>query len=498
MAQAGTGNMLGEKKNIYGIMMIVNLIFFAAMHATFVGFTNDDSYFVILRSEYNSLIDLLVFRYQTDSSRVLSEAILFTLIKCPFIIWQIFDVGICVLIYHCLATLFVDDKYSMDNVWVFMAFASYPFMHVGSAGWICTTLNYLWPLATLLYALVVAKRRSKGLEIGVVRYILAFVCIIFTANCEMPATVLVMVFALVLLYGIREKRSIWYEISAVVIGIAGVVFALSAPGNDERTAMEAANWMPEFFDLSIFEKARLCSVFVFEHYVAIPDVIFFLFALVLVFAGVRKKNKWWENGIAILPLGIDVLFTGYYFVKDFILGHKTTYDYSYPAIYMTDSATKFLQLSEVAGLVLFILASIYTLCLVLARAEKFNDGVSENTQEISAEKATNKKTSVTTSQVRADFWKKNYDAIWSIWMLATGFAVRMALMLSPTMFSSWHRTLIFMYFAFLYSALLVMKKCRLMEKKWMRIIIIGVLVIGIIVNLILTVGLQIRKAGGYY
>jgi surface polysaccharide O-acyltransferase-like enzyme len=68
----------------------------------------------------------------------------------------------------------------------------------------------------------------------------------------------------------------------------------------------------------------------------------------------------------------------------------------------------------------------------------------------------------------------------------------MALMLSPTMFSSWHRTLIFLYFAFLGDSFILMKLCKGKKQKYL---IRAVLIAGVIVNLILTVGLQIRKAG---
>ena len=255
-----------KQKNLYGWMMVISLAFFACMHATFVGFTNDDSYFVILRREYDSLLELLKFRYETDSSRILSEAILFTLVKCPFAVWQILDVLICLLIIHCLMVLLVDDKYSSKNIWVFLGFAIYPFMHMGSAGWICTSLNYLWTFATLLYTLVIVFYRQRGKKVSPLQYAAAFLAILYTANCEMPATAMVMLFALACIYAITEKRSCWYEICGCVLGLAGVIFALSAPGNDERTIMEAENWMPEFFDLNFLEKARLCSVFVFEHF----------------------------------------------------------------------------------------------------------------------------------------------------------------------------------------------------------------------------------------
>ncbi|MCR5748187.1 MAG: hypothetical protein K6G03_10815, partial [Lachnospiraceae bacterium] len=137
-------------KDHYLRMMVITAVFFFAMHLTFVGFTNDDSYFVQLRQEWSSLTELLFFRYRTDSSRVLSEAILFTLIKMPFIVWQILDTLICILIAHSASVILVNDKYDKKNYLIFGLFACYPYMHMGSAGWICTSLNYIWPLAAFL------------------------------------------------------------------------------------------------------------------------------------------------------------------------------------------------------------------------------------------------------------------------------------------------------------------------------------------------------------
>ncbi len=450
-----------QEKNWYGIMMIVNAVFFFLLHLTFVGFTNDDEYFVDVRSQWDSLFELLVDRYLTDSSRVLSEAILFTLVRMPFFVWQVLDTLIFFLGYHCLTVLLVNDKQDRGNIIVFFAFASYPYMHMGSAGWICTSLNYMWPLATLLYALSGAFRRYRGEKIPAWKYPLYFVAMIFTANCEQPAVMLVMTFAMAFIFAFMDKKGKWYELAAVLIGVAGVLFAMLAPGNDERTIMEAENWMPEFFDLNFLEKARLCSVFVFEHFVMIPDVIFFLFALLLALCGAGRgedadgnKRNVFDRVMASLPLAVDVIFTGCYFIKDFIIGHKTRYDFTTPAIYMEDFRTAFVQISEVLGLILFIVASVYTIWKVIPELRK---------------------------------------KLIMIWALGCGFAVRMALMLSPTMFASWHRTLVFMYFAFLYCIVILIGMCR---KQWKRRLIYGILVIGVFVNLILTVGLQIRKYAG--
>ena len=224
--------------------------------------------------------------------------------------------------------------------------------------------------------------------------------------------------------------------------------------------MEAANWMPEFFDLTILDKLRLCSVFVFEHFVMIPDVIFFMFSLLLFLLGRERIKKGVKaKGLkcaVVLPLCIDVIFTAVYFVKDFIIGHKTNYDFTTPSIFIKDAGTAFVQISELAGLVLYIAAAVYALWHIFPGEEK---------------------------------------RITAVYSLGTGFAVRMALMLSPTMFASWHRVLIFMYFAFLGDSYMMINELLPLKKKWQRNVIVAVIICGIVVNLILTVGLQLRKRG---
>ena len=454
-----------EQRNWYTITMMICTGFFLLMHLTFVGFTNDDVYFRDLAAMWDSVPALVVDRYLTDSSRVISETILFLLVQCPFIVWQLLDTLICILLCHGACVLLVNDKQKKENLLVLALFAIYPYMHVGSAGWICTSLNYMWPMATLTYALSGAMRRIRGEKIAVWQYVLYVIALIFTANCEMSATVLVFAGAYLLAYRFGRKKAeksissgCVYEIAVLAIGLAGLTFAMTAPGNGERTAMEAFNWMPEFPDLNMFQKFRLCAVFVFEHFVMIPDVPFFLFSLLLLFAGwdpeaVEQKNAKRIRGISCIPITIDVVFTAYYFVKDFLIGHKMNYDFTTPAIYLTEPYDAVIQITELAAFGIYIAAALYVLWNLIF-----------------------------------PLWEK----IWLIWALGTGFAVRMALMLSPTMFSSWHRTLIFMYFAFLGDSFMLMKLC---SGKKQKSLIRAVLIAGVVVNLVLTVGLQIRKAG---
>ena len=451
-------------------MLAFTGLFFFAMHLTFAAFTNDDSFFKII-SEGEPLSELLLERYRTDSSRVLSEAFLFTFVQKPFIVWQICDTLICMLLAYSAASVFGIDRHDKKNWLIFLLFACYPYMHMGSAGWICTSLNYIWPLAAFLYTLSVALRRYRGEKVSDLTVRLSLITAVFAANCEQSAAVTFLSFGLILYFiitgnrkgeksGTHKKKSFWLELTVFCIGIFGIIFALTAPGNGARTEMEAANWMPEFFDLTILDKLRLCSVFVFEHFVMIPDVIFFMFSLLLFPLGRERIKKGVKaKGLkcaVVLPLCIDVIFTAVYFVKDFIIGHKTNYDFTTPSIFIKDAGTAFVQISELAGLVIYIAAAVYTLWHIFPETEK---------------------------------------RLVSVYSLGTGFAVRMALMLSPTMFASWHRVLIFMYFAFLGDSYMMINELLPLKKKWQRNLIVAVIICGIVVNLILTVGLQLRKRG---
>lgn len=454
-----------KKRDWYLIAMIVNALFFFALHMTFVGFTNDDAYFAVIFGGKEGLIPLLTERYMTESTRVLSEALLILFVRSPFLLWQLCDTLICVLVCHAACVLLVHDRHDIRNLWVFLFFAVYPYMHMGSAGWMCTSLNYIWPTAALLYSLSLCSRRLRGEKVLWWQYVCGVGAMLFAANCQQTAAALFLASALIAFWRMRdavpekgledamsEKRVLaaGYEIAGMWIAIAGMVFALKAPGTAARTAMEVENWMPEFYDLNILDKFRLCSVFVFEHFVQIPDVTFFLFSLLLFFAGRDVMKKKW---VAAIPLAIDVIFTAAWFVPVFLIGHRTNYDFTIPSIWLSDVRTALVQIAEILGLYGYIIAALVILFQTIRNLR---------------------------------------ERLAMVWALGIGFAARMVLMLSPVMFAAWHRTLILMYFAMLGDSVVLL---RYAQQKGRKRMVTAVTAAGILVNLILTVGRQIRKAG---
>ena len=447
------------KQNWYLCGGAAVLVFFALLHLSFVGLFSDDLWFLDMINEANSLPELLMERYQTWTGRLILETVCFGLVKAPFFVWCIIDVLLCVLLYHSLTVVFVNDHGSVGNLWLAALMACYPFMHMASAGWISTSLNYLWPFALASYVIATQIRAIRGEKPGMREYILSVAAFIYAANSELCAvyTILCITGCVVYKRLVHSERKAVdaFEAVILIIAVAEMAFAFSAPGNALRSEIEV-RWMPEFPELSLFRKGMLCGIFVFEHFVAIPDVIFFFFAVMLLIAGYGKERKLWQKAVAALPLLTDIVFTSYYFVKDFIIGKKREYDYSYPTVYPGERSEVILQILELAGLIIFLAASIVTLFIIF------------------------------------DDMKRRFV---SLWFLGSAFAVRMSLMLSATMFSSWHRTLIYLYFAMICVSCMMLDDIRKREKNpaWIRILCIFTIVCGIGVNLFLTVGHQLRR-----
>ena len=90
-----------------------------------------------------------------------------------------------------------------------------------------------------------------------------------------------------------------------------------------------------------------------------------------------------------------------------------------------------------------------------------------------------------------DSFRDTKDKFIAIWSLGSGFAVRMSLMLSATMFVSWHRTLIYFYYGMIV-AIVMMLEYLDKDKKWQVHACRFLIVCGVIVNVFLTVGHQLR------
>lgn len=113
--------------------------------------------------DQHSLLSVLRYRYMTWSSRTLIEATLFVFSHgFHWTTWIVIDIVMEVVIWLTLAELT-----RIRNPWILTSLVLiYPMSEMGSAGWMATTINYLWPLAMMLVAAVPLSRMYRGQKLN--------------------------------------------------------------------------------------------------------------------------------------------------------------------------------------------------------------------------------------------------------------------------------------------------------------------------------------------
>lgn len=243
------------------------VVYYAYLQSYITLIDGDTSYF-LAASDMHGFIPFLIMRYQTWTSRLIIEGVLVVMSHMP-LLWFCVNLLVVLSIWCCLyrvVSIGVDKQYAgwLSLVLVVL----YPFSVLSSAGWMATILNYLWPLAALLFIVCDGLQRvgliaelstdeasdNKQRCPGSVSAAISLLLSIFVANLEQGAVLLCLLSACFVFLGRKKSRCCYLYIAELAIGIAGILFALTCPGNGARAASEVGNWWPAFEQLSLAGK----------------------------------------------------------------------------------------------------------------------------------------------------------------------------------------------------------------------------------------------------
>lgn len=265
--------------------------------------TRDDEYFsVAIKATNTTFFDFLKLRYQTWSSRVIIEAVLLWIVHHE-VLWRILDTLIFTSIPYLMSRILDCDE---KGRWFccFMTFL-YPINSMGEAGWITTTVNYLWPLGCVFYLGFLLKKLVKEEKIRAYEYFTAAVAIIFGSDQEQCAAIIFTLFVLIIAYKLYKKDFkqpfLYLEFFLHLLTFG---FILRCPGNANRSAMEAANRMPKFSEFSIGKKIYLGLLSTVRELIAIPNRLIIVVMIILVLLMIRKTSKLLPLLVSMIPLGI--------------------------------------------------------------------------------------------------------------------------------------------------------------------------------------------------
>lgn len=233
----------------------------AIAHCIFPTDLADDTWFAQIlagdKLSFENWSRFLYERYQLWSSRIAIEGLLILLTRFP-ILWRLLDTLVAISISILLARLVNPENSRTKNIVLCALWFVYPMHLTWTAGFIATTLNYTWPLAAALLAITPLVKQYQGREVKTWEYIAAFPALLFACFQELVCATLLLTLLGSLFYRIFfEKKLPIFQIACVAVCVGMLIFALTCPGNDNRTLSETATWFPEYADFSIFQKVEI-------------------------------------------------------------------------------------------------------------------------------------------------------------------------------------------------------------------------------------------------
>lgn len=313
---------MDKKKRIVEQCVVTGVFFciLLCLHAFLVTGWGDDRAFA--EGEVR-LWEFLTYRYQTWTSRVLIEAGAKLLASSPEWVWKVLDSLMLLLLVWIVSDLFGAEGEGtkiQSQIFFFSLLGCLPVLALNDAGWIATTLNYLWPLTLGLVAMRPIKHWLREERCPAWEYPVSPICIIFAANAEQGAALLLGVYLLSGVYFVwKRKRPPVFYVVLLFFTAASVVFILTAPGNTLRFAVEKNQWFPGYDDLSLPQKLLMGFIDSVNYYVSAGGSgrTNYLFALLMgiLFAGVWKKEA--DKGFSVSAVAAFIPLAFYWGIGQF-------------------------------------------------------------------------------------------------------------------------------------------------------------------------------------
>lgn len=317
-------NNILKKDLLFYIFIAVFCSILLLIHFRIDIFWGDDMHFVQQLEEWK-LFPLLKERYMKWSSRIIIEFFLIMLSAFAPDLWRVLNVVIILLLLWNVTDLFggKDKKIS------FILFSSIiwliPISSIYNAGWISTTLNYLWPLSLGLIALRPLAHNISGQKCRKWEYICCPLCLVFAANMELMCAIILGAYLLYLILFLVQKKQITFIFyTQLFLSVLSIGFILISPGNEYRKLQEIERFMPEFADMSVSSKLLMGLIENGNYYFASGyiDICYVMGALtgimLLIFLSDIKNRKckrflWLQSVIILCPFIAYWSFTFLFF-----------------------------------------------------------------------------------------------------------------------------------------------------------------------------------------
>lgn len=202
----------------------------------------------------DAIYNFLEWHYLQWSPRVVIGTILVFVSHIPIICWNILDIIVVIYIGYALEQLVVIKNLKIKYISMLTLFLAYRVPAMGSAGWIATTMNYSWLLASGLFVVLKIRKIRNGEQLSKLEYIWMILAAIFAMNQEQMNGLFLMCMIGVFFIDYKNNSVKKTLIPLGIINLLELLWMLLCPGNPLRNHLEAQYFLPEYEQYSLKRK----------------------------------------------------------------------------------------------------------------------------------------------------------------------------------------------------------------------------------------------------
>ena len=289
-----------KQKSIRVAPYLTMLAVFGVLFALVPVPTGDDSMYAGILDGY-PLDAFLLQQYLTWSARTLVEAVICVVAHWPPLVWRICTPVFLTICAWCIVGL-ADAHRSPAAGWtaaVLLFTLEWPLL--STAGWMCTTLCFVWPLCAGLLAVQPLARWHRGEAVPLWSGILAVAGMLYAANMEQIMVVATLCLLGYAGYCIWKKRSCWLLWALLAACLLNAAYAALSPGTQYRYETEITSSFMDYGMFTLLQKAQLGIAAALDAVVFQPSWLFFALCVLLAIGAFSRPLPVWLRILSLFP-----------------------------------------------------------------------------------------------------------------------------------------------------------------------------------------------------
>ena len=274
---------LKSKHNFYIVYVVVSLIVGYLLSASkMVG--DDIANHNLKLASMSAIIHQVGDMYQTWSSRIFVNTLMFSFESIPYYLFGIITgvlVFMALISFDRLTDSLVKSSL-VKQLLIGILFSLVPFYYFVTAGWIATTVTYLYQvlLLTVGLCLIISFRQWYCNLLGMLLLLIAF------NNEQLLVMSLVVALTMLVYYFLHNKKlldSIKLKLFSIGLPLlANFMIVAMCPGNSARKVAETKHWFPQFANLTLLEKFDIGLSTTIQHYLFFGTIVLIILMLTFI------------------------------------------------------------------------------------------------------------------------------------------------------------------------------------------------------------------------